>query len=93
MRKSTLTAVLFGTALSIASTMAVAKSADPAVAATRDSSHFVHDATDPYCSTGGKCDRHHHQHWGWHHHHNDWGWGGSGWHEHHRNAHHHRRHK
>jgi hypothetical protein len=92
-----LTAVLFGTALSIASTMAVAKSADPAVAATRDSSHFVHDATDPYCSTGGKCDRHHHQHWGWgwgwHHHHNDWGWGGSGWHEHHRNARHHRRHK
>jgi hypothetical protein len=90
-----LTAVLFGTALSIASTMAVAKSADPAVAATRDSSHFVHDATDPYCSTGGKCDRHQHWGWGWgwHHHHNDWGWGGSGWHEHHRNARHHRRHK
>jgi hypothetical protein len=91
MRKSVLIAVMFGTALSVSSTMAVAaKKADPAVAANRNSAHFVHDALDPYCATKGKGCQHRH-HWGWHHHHHHWGWGW-GWHQH-RHAHHHRHHK
>jgi len=65
MRKSMLLAVLLGTAVSISSTMAFARKADPAVAAQRDTSRLVHDASDPYCTTGGKECRGHHHHWGW----------------------------
>ncbi len=84
MRTSMLVAVLLGTALSIPSTMAVAKKADPAAAAQRDTSRLVHDASDPYCTTGGKgCHgRHHHWAWGWHEEHH-----------HHMHHHHHRHHK
>ena len=92
MRTSMLVAVLLGTALSISSTMAIAKKADPTAAANRETAHFVHDATDPYCATGGKECRHHRHHWGWGwgwHHHHDWGW----WHEEHHHMRHHRHHK
>lgn len=85
MRTSMLVAVLLGTALSISSTMAVAKKADPAAAANRDTARFVHDATDPYCTTGGKECRQH-RHWGW-----DLGMWGSR--EHHHHMRHHRHHK